>query len=150
MIRLDLWLTLPDGEQLHAADLAFGDPDRQGRYASALRYTSHYLADPRAFPLDPAALPLAPSEFSGHQLDLPLMALEDALPDAWGRRLLVLRHGLTNLSGCQQGIPQVVVILRLVRFIGQSQPILDDRLHQPPLLIKRQAEPVVRPREIRL
>ncbi len=94
MIRLDLWLTLPDGEQLHAAELAFGDPDRQGRYASALRYTPSYLADPRAFALDPAALPLSPTEFSGSQLDPPLMLLEDALPDAWGRRLLVLRHGL--------------------------------------------------------
>jgi serine/threonine-protein kinase HipA len=94
MIRLDLWLTLTSGEKLHAAELAFGDADRQGRYASALRYTAGYLADARAFPLDPAALPLTPGDFSGQQLDVPLLALEDALPDDWGRRLLVLRHGL--------------------------------------------------------
>jgi serine/threonine-protein kinase HipA len=94
MIRLDLWLALPDGERLHAGDLACGDADAQGRYASAFRYTPAYLDDPRAFPLDPANLPLTPGEFQGSQLAAPLMALEDALPDDWGRRLLILRHGL--------------------------------------------------------
>lgn len=94
MIRLDLRLTLPDGESVHAGDLAFGDPDGQGRYTSAFRYTPAWLAHPRAFPLDPAALPLGPGEFQGQQLNAPLMVLDDALPDDWGRRLLVLRHGL--------------------------------------------------------
>ena len=79
MIRLDLWLTLTSSEKLHAAELAFGDTDRQGRYPSAFRYTPAYLADPRAFALDPAALPLTPGDFQGQQLDTPLMALEDAL-----------------------------------------------------------------------
>jgi len=96
MIRLDLWLTLTSGEKLHAAELVFGDTDRQGRYPSAFRYTPAYLADPRAFALDPAALPLMPGDFQGQQLDTPLMALEDALPDDWGRRLLILRHGLSR------------------------------------------------------
>jgi serine/threonine-protein kinase HipA len=94
MIRLDLWLTLPHGERLHAGELACGDADPQGRYASAFRYTPTYLADARAFPLDPANLPLTPGEFQGSQLQAPLIALEDALPDDWGRRLLILRHGL--------------------------------------------------------
>jgi serine/threonine-protein kinase HipA len=94
MIRLDLWLTLATGEKLRAAELAFGDADFQGRYASAFRYTPDYLADTRAFALDPAALPLSEQEFHGKQLDTPLLALEDALPDDWGRRLLILRHGL--------------------------------------------------------
>jgi serine/threonine-protein kinase HipA len=94
VIRLDLRLTLPDGESVHAGDLAFGDADGQGRYASAFRYTPAWLEHPRAFPLDPAGLPLGPGEFQGRQLDAPLMALEDALPDDWGRRLLILRQGL--------------------------------------------------------
>ena len=94
MIRLDVWLTLPTGERLQAAELVCADADRQGRYTSAFRYTPNYLADPRAFPIDPAGLPLTPGEFTGSQLDTPLMALEDALPDDWGRRLLILRHGL--------------------------------------------------------
>jgi len=94
MIRLDVWLTLATGEHLQAGELACADADGQGRYASAFRYTPDYLADPRAFPLDPASLPLTPGEFQGSQLDAPLMVLEDALPDDWGRRLLILRHGL--------------------------------------------------------
>lgn len=108
MIRLDLWLTLASGEQLHAAELAFGDPDQHGRYASALRYTASYLADARAFPLDPAALPLKAGDFSAEQFNSPLMALEDALPDDWGRRLLVLRHGLPR---GQQSEPHLMRVL---------------------------------------
>jgi serine/threonine-protein kinase HipA len=94
MLRLDLWLSLTSGEKLRAAELVFGDADFQGRYASAFRYTPDYLADARAFPLDPAALPLLAGDFAGEQLNTPLMALEDSLPDDWGRRLLVLRHRL--------------------------------------------------------
>ncbi len=94
MIRLDVWLTLADGERLLAGELACATADGQGRHASAFRYTPGYLDDPRAFPLDPASLPLTPGEFQGSQLEAPLMALEDALPDDWGRRLLILRHGL--------------------------------------------------------
>lgn len=94
MIRLDLWLTLTTGEKLLAAELVFGNADQQGRYASALRYTPTYLAEARAFPLDPASLPLQAGDYSAAQLNAPLMALEDALPDDWGRRLLILRHGL--------------------------------------------------------
>lgn len=94
MIRLDVWLTLPDGAALLAGELACADADQQGRYASAFRYTTGYLADPRAFALDPAGLPLIASEFQSQQLGSPLMVLEDALPDVWGRRLLILRNGL--------------------------------------------------------
>ncbi len=94
MIRLDVRLTLPTCERLLAGELVCADADGQGRYASAFRYTQVYLDDPRAFPLDPANLPLTPGEFQAGQLDAPLMAFEDALPDDWGRRLLILRHGL--------------------------------------------------------
>lgn len=94
MIRFDIWLTLPTGERLRAGELACTDADGQGRYTSAFRYTADYLADPRAFPLDPAGLPLTPGEFQSNRLEAPLMVLEDALPDDWGRRLLIQRHGL--------------------------------------------------------
>jgi serine/threonine-protein kinase HipA len=96
MIRLDVWLTLPDGAKLQAGELAFAEADARGRYASAFRYVPDYLADPRAFALDPVALPLGGQEFTSTQLNPPLIAFEDALPDVWGRRLLVLRHGLTR------------------------------------------------------
>jgi serine/threonine-protein kinase HipA len=94
VIRLDVWLTLPDASRLRAGELVCGDPDGQGRYPSAFRYTPEYLADPRAFALDPAGLLLREGEFTSQQLEPPLLVLEDALPDDWGRRLLVLRHGL--------------------------------------------------------
>lgn len=94
MTRLNLWLTLTDGVCRQAGELAFSVPDRQGRYHSAFRYVPGWLAHRDAFPLDPANLPLAPGEFEASQLGAPLMVLEDALPDAWGRRLLVLRHDL--------------------------------------------------------
>lgn len=94
MIRLDVWLTMPDGENVHCGDLAFSDPDVQGRYRSAFRYAPAYLVHPSAFPLDPVALPLGNTEWETERLTPPLMAFEDALPDDWGRKLLVRRARL--------------------------------------------------------
>jgi hypothetical protein len=37
MIRLDVWLTLPDGENVRCGELAFSDPDTRGSYRSAFR-----------------------------------------------------------------------------------------------------------------
>jgi serine/threonine-protein kinase HipA len=108
VIRLDVWLTLPDGARLPCGELAFADADAQGRYASAFRYVPGYLADPRAFALDPVALPLTGEEFQSTQLNPPLLAFEDALPDVWGRRLLVLKHGLKR---GQQGEPHLLQVL---------------------------------------
>jgi len=108
VIRLDVWLTLPDGARLTCGELAFADADAQGRYASAFRYVPGYLADARAFALDPVALPLTGEEFQSIQLNPPLLAFEDALPDVWGRRLLVLKHGLKR---GQQGEPHLLQVL---------------------------------------
>lgn len=108
MIRLDVWLTLPDGARLTCGELAFADADAQGRYASAFRYVPGYLADSRAFVLDPVALPLTAEEFHSTQLNSPLLAFEDALPDVWGRRLLALKHGLKR---SQQGEPHLLQVL---------------------------------------
>lgn len=108
MIRLDVWLTLPDGGRLRCGELAFGDADVQGRYASAFRYVPGYLSDPRAFALDPVALPLVEGEFPSTRLNPPLQAFEDALPDVWGRRLLALKHGLKR---GQQSEPRLLECL---------------------------------------
>jgi hypothetical protein len=96
MIRLDVWLTLPDGSQRRVGEAAFADPDGHGRYASAFRYAADWLNDAGAFPIDPANLPLVPGEFNADRLTSPLMVLEDVLPDVWGRRLLALRHRLAR------------------------------------------------------
>jgi len=104
-MRIDAWLTLPDGDLFQVGEMAFSDTDQQGRYASAFRYTAEWLNAPGAFPLDPANLPLAAREYQAQQLGPPLMVLDDALPDAWGRRLLVLRD---RLPRGRQGEPHLL------------------------------------------
>ncbi|MDP2432783.1 MAG: hypothetical protein Q8O33_12220 [Pseudomonadota bacterium] len=103
MIRLDLWLTLQTGERLQAGELACGDADSQGRYASAFRYTPDYFDDPRAFPLDPANLPLTPGDTPG--------------PD--GLAALGRKWGVSGAAGiCEE----------VARFVSD----IDRRLTRPP------------------
>jgi serine/threonine-protein kinase HipA len=108
MIKLDVWLTLPEGKSIPCGELAFNDPDNQGNYRSAFRYTPNYLAHPSAFPLDPEMLPLEAIEWETARLTPPLMIFEDALPDDWGRKLLVRRAGLKR---GQQGEPNLLQAL---------------------------------------
>lgn len=129
MIRLDVWLTLPDGARLQCGELIFADADAHGRYASAFRYVPDWLAHPHAFALDPVGLPLGGGEFQSTQLNPPLLAFEDALPDIWGRRLLALQHGLRR---GQQGEPNLLRVLGgsglgALAFAapGETPPLLD-------------------------
>lgn len=105
MIRLEVWLTLPDGENVLCGEFAFSDPDARGSYRSAFRYTAAYLAHPLAFPLDPVALPLERTEWETERLTVPLMIFEDALPDDWGRKLLIRRAALPR---AEQGQPYLL------------------------------------------
>lgn len=105
MIRLDVWITLPDGESIQCGELAFSDPDTRGSFQSAFRYTAAYLAHEQAFPLDPVALPLARGEWNADRLTAPLMIFEDALPDDWGRKLLIRRAALPRT---EQGQPYLL------------------------------------------
>ena len=90
MMRLDVWLTLPDGALKLIGELAFGDADNSGRYASGFRYTQAWAASRNAFPIDPGSLPLAGGDhFESQNLWPPLAVFDDALPDDWGRRVLV-------------------------------------------------------------
>lgn len=108
MIRLDVWLTLTDGQSIQCGELAFSDPDARGSYRAAYRYTPTYLAHPLAFPLDPVALPLERTEWEAERLTAPLMIFEDALPDDWGRKLLIRR---AKLPRAQQGQPYLLQAL---------------------------------------
>lgn len=125
MMRLDVWLTLPDGVMTQIGELAFGDADNSGRYASGFRYTQAWAASRHAFPVDPESLPLATSDhFESQNLLPPLAVFDDALPDDWGRRVLaadrklprgaqsephLLRElgadGLGALAFCETGSP---------------------------------------------
>lgn len=93
---LRVWITLPDGETVALGELAFDDARPDGTANTAFRYAASWLARKDAFPInpDPQMLPLAPTEFKASHLGPPLQALNDALPDDWGRRLIIAQHRL--------------------------------------------------------
>jgi serine/threonine-protein kinase HipA len=99
-----VWITLPDGRTLRAGRLVVSDPDVRGALRSQFRYAPDYLSTPLAVALDPLHMPLGTATFeteaaSPEQCHSGLMpALEDALPDDWGRRLLVRYHGLRGVG----------------------------------------------------
>lgn len=81
-----VWVTLPDGAEIQAGELAFGRPMPDGTCRSAFRYSPEWLK--KGFPLDPVSLPLSTGEFHASHLGPPLAVFDDALPDAWGRHLI--------------------------------------------------------------
>ncbi len=109
IVKLNIWQTLPNGEILPAGELAAGDPDVRGALTGQFRYLPEYLADPRAFALDPVHLPLTAERFNA---DRPRSGVhgvfEDSLPDDWGRRLLVRRH---HLAREEQRVPNLLRLL---------------------------------------
>lgn len=109
MIVLGVWLRRPDGTIARAGDLACSEPDAHGRFDSEFEYAAEWLADPRSFALDPESLPIGrrhgPARFRSEGLFPPLGVFEDALPDDWGRKLLVLDR---RLPRGQQGAPYLL------------------------------------------
>lgn len=109
MIRLNVWLTLYNGQTLRAGELVVADPDLQGRLEGQFRYSSEFLNYPEAFPLDPIHLPLSTEIFNA---DRPYSGVhgvfEDSLPDDWGRRLLVRRYQLERKN---QRVPRLLELL---------------------------------------
>jgi serine/threonine-protein kinase HipA len=90
--RFDVIVRLEDDSRELAGVLAMGDPAANGRYGAEFRYEPSWLQSKRRFPLDPESLPLSSGSFSGSNLNPPLGVFNDALPDRWGRALLL--HGL--------------------------------------------------------
>lgn len=124
--KLNIWLTLPNGENLPAGELVAGDPDLRGALTGQFRYLPEYLADPRAFSLDPVHLPLTAERFNA---DRPRSGVhgvfEDSLPDDWGRRLLVRRHHLAREA---QRVPNLLRLLGeqglgALRYCQVGQPL---------------------------
>lgn len=91
---LDVKITFPDGTTLKCGEIVTEDPGKNGRIQGAFRYTREYLEHPRAFPLDPGILPLTPEEFLAQRPEGIHAVFEDALPDDWGRKLLIRQAGL--------------------------------------------------------
>lgn len=93
---LHVWITLPDGETVALGDLAFDDPRPDGTAKTAFRYAATWLARKNAFPInpDPQTLPLQTRDVNASHLGPPLTVFDDALPDDWGRRLIIAQQRL--------------------------------------------------------
>ena len=106
MKRFDIVIRLEDGTREVAGVLAMADSAANGRYAAEFRYDESWLKSTRRFAVDPESLPLSSGIFSGSNLNPPLSVFSDALPDRWGRALLL--HGLP----LSQRTDQLLVALR--------------------------------------
>jgi serine/threonine-protein kinase HipA len=104
MIHFDVWIVLPDGGTALAGELVCGDADSAGRYQSEFEYAAGWLESP-AFPLDPISLPLRSGPFEANKLEPPLSVFEDALPDDWGRQVIIRS---LQLPRAQQGEPHLL------------------------------------------
>jgi serine/threonine-protein kinase HipA len=118
---------LEDGSRQIAGALAMGDPAADGRYRAEFRYDASWLNSKQRFALDPESLPLSRGTFSGSNLNPPLGVFNDALPDRWGRALLLHglplsqrtdslllslrgRNGLGSIEFIEQGIPPPALV----------------------------------------
>ncbi len=133
MLLLKVWLTLADGKQVQVGELAFTEPDSQGGFESEFAYRESWLSDPGVFSLDPESLPLDLGMNSTRSKNLfpPLAVFEDALPDSWGRQLLIAEH---MLSRGHRGEPYLLRALGAnglgaLRFSEQGMPCA---VHHPP------------------
>ena len=108
MIYLHVWLTYPDGERVKAGEIIVAEPNvkRGGALEGEFRYTTEYLDSPRAFSLDPVALPLENCLFQANNPHTGIhQVFEDSLPDDWGRQLLIRRY---RLSRGKQRVPHLL------------------------------------------
>lgn len=108
MIRLVVHVTLPDNTTLLCGEMVVTGSDPRGRVEGAFRYMPEYLKHPKAFPLDPVALPLTSKEFQTGRPEGVHAVFEDALPDDWGRALLIKK---AKLGRDKQTIPGMLAAL---------------------------------------
>ncbi|MBU4335676.1 MAG: type II toxin-antitoxin system HipA family toxin [Actinobacteria bacterium] len=78
-------VVLPDGDELEAGTLRFSAG--RGHETAVFAYASSYLADPRAYSLDPA-LPLTSGVHATGPGQRLFGAMGDSAPDRWGQGLL--------------------------------------------------------------
>ncbi len=95
--NLHIFMRLPDGGRQVVGRLLH-EKQADGTILSYFRYEPEWLADAAAFPLDPINLPLERRIFQRRSRTGLWGVMEDALPDAWGRRLLQARHHI-DVSG---------------------------------------------------
>ncbi|MEO7743676.1 MAG: type II toxin-antitoxin system HipA family toxin [Usitatibacter sp.] len=91
MIRLNVWMRLPDGTVRLAGEVVATDPTPDGKFETEFEYATEWIDHPRSFDLDPASLPRGRNRrFPATSFQPPLAVFEDALPDDWGRRLMAI------------------------------------------------------------
>lgn len=108
MIVLPVRITLPNGTTVQAGNLACTEPDESGAYESEFAYSDAWLIHRDRFPLDPISLPLGRGRFRSRRLEPPLAVFDDALPDDWGRELIVRTQSLPRR---QQGEPYLLQLM---------------------------------------
>lgn len=108
MIHTAVRITMPDGENISCGEMVTTPPDFRGIIKGAFRYSDTYLNHPGAFALDPNQLPLSTKEYQTTRPCGVHAVFEDALPDDWGRRLLI-RKG--NLKKGEQTISRMLQVL---------------------------------------
>ena len=108
--QIVVWKRNPSGQQQRVGTIRVKDPDPvHGGLVGAFRYDADYLAEKGSFSLDPLHLPLSPEVFEANRLRAGVHGVfEDALPDDWGRGLLVRRH---NLTAADSRVPGLLRIL---------------------------------------
>ncbi len=108
MIRLFVNVTLPNNTMLFCGEIVTTSPDPRGVIQGAFRYSPEYLSHPLAFSLDPVNLPLSSQEFGVFRPEGVHAVFEDALPDDWGRNLLIKK---AQLGRGEQTIPRMLEAL---------------------------------------
>lgn len=108
MNHIDVHIILPDGARLPCGEIVTAEPDSRGAMRGAFRYADAYLSHSDAFPLDPNQLPLSREEFQTLRPSGVHAVFEDALPDDWGKKLLI-RKG--RLRRGEQTVPRMLQVL---------------------------------------
>ena len=128
MQRLNVMLTLPDGQRMLCGEIFTTTPDLRGKIEGSFRYTKEYLAHPDAFALDPEHLPLSPADVATQRSQGVHGVFEDALPDDWGRELLSRKW---NIPRSEQTVPNFLKFLgsnglgALSFYTDKEKPYLD-------------------------
>jgi len=90
-----VYIQLPGTLETVPAALLRADKLDDGTYVGRFTYGTRYLARPGAVELDPFALPLSRDTYSFTKLKGIPGAVRDASPDAWGRRVIESKLGVS-------------------------------------------------------
>jgi serine/threonine-protein kinase HipA len=89
-----VWVYLPGDTRPIVCGLYTHAPTAAGTPVGTFVYGRSYLANPDRIPLDPVALPLRPATFSTTVLNGVFGAINDAMPDDWGRYVIDKLQGV--------------------------------------------------------